>query len=171
MGAVGIGALFGAVTLAARRSVLGLGRIVPLTAAGFGASLIAFSASHQLLLSLALLVITGYCFMQQMASSNTILQTIVDDTKRGRVMSFYAIAFQGLAPFGSLIAGAVASRIGAPHTLMMGGAMCIVGAALFASQLALLRQLVRPIYVQMGVIPELATGIHTASVLQERAED
>jgi MFS family permease len=171
MGAVGVGALFGAITLAARRSVLGLGRMVPITAAGFGASLIAFSASKQLWLSLLLLVITGYCFMQQMASSNTILQTIVEDRKRGRVMSFYAISFQGVAPFGSLIAGAVASRIGAPYTLMIGGAICIVGAAIFASQLPVLRQLIRPIYAQIGIIPEVAAGINTASVLQEPPED
>jgi MFS family permease len=171
MGAVGVGALFGAIALAARRSVLGLGRMVPITAAGFGASLIAFSASKQLWLSLLLLVITGYCFMQQMASSNTILQTIVEDRKRGRVMSFYAISFQGVAPFGSLIAGAVASRIGAPYTLMIGGAICIVGAAIFASQLPVLRQLIRPIYAQIGIIPEVAAGINTASVLQEPPED
>lgn len=171
MGAVGVGALFGAITLAARRSVLGLGRMVPLTAAGFGASLIAFSASQQLWLSLLLLVVTGYCFMQQMASSNTILQTIVEDRKRGRVMSFYAISFQGVAPFGSLIAGAVANRIGAPYTLMIGGATCIVGAAIFGSQLPALRQLIRPIYAQIGIIPEVAAGIHTASVFQEPPED
>jgi len=171
MGAVGVGALFGAITLAARRSVLGLGRMVPMTAAGFGASLIAFSASQQLWLSLLLLVVTGYCFMQQMASSNTILQTIVEDRKRGRVMSFYAISFQGVAPFGSLVAGAVASRIGAPYTLMIGGASCIVGAAIFASQLPVLRQLIRPIYAQIGIIPEVAAGINTASVLQEPPED
>jgi MFS family permease len=171
MGAVGVGALLGAVALAARRTVLGLGRVIPITAAGFGASLIAFSASHQLWLSLVLLLVTGYCFMQQMASSNTILQTIVDDSKRGRVMSFYGIAFQGVAPFGSLVAGAVASRIGAPFTLMIGGAICIVGAAVFGVQLPALRHLVRPIYAQIGIIPEVATGINTASVLQEHAEE
>jgi len=171
MGAVGVGALSGAITLAARRSVLGLGRVMSITAAGFGASLIAFSASQQLWLSLLLLVVTGYCFMQQMASSNTILQTIVEDRKRGRVMSFYAISFQGVAPFGSLIAGAVASRIGAPYTLMIGGAACVVGAAVFASQLPVLRQLIRPIYAQIGIIPEVAAGINTASVLQEPPED
>jgi MFS family permease len=171
MSAVGVGALFGAITLAARRSVLGLGRMVPMTAAGFGASLIAFAASQRLWLSLLLLVVTGYCFMQQMASSNTILQTIIEDRKRGRVMSFYAISFQGVAPFGSLIAGAVASRIGAPYTLMIGGATCMVGAAIFASQLPVLRQLIRPTYAQVGIIPEVAAGIHTASVLQEPPED
>ncbi|MGA7565713.1 MAG: MFS transporter [Terriglobales bacterium] len=166
MGAVGVGALIGAVTLAARRSVLGLGRVIPMTAAGFGASLVAFSASRHLWLSLLLLVVTGFCFMQQMASSNTILQTIVENKKRGRVMSFYSMAFQGVAPFGSLIAGVTASRIGAPYTLMIGGSICICGAALFAAQLPALRKLIRPIYVQIGIFPELARGIQAASVLE-----
>lgn len=171
MGASGVGALVGAVSLAARRSVLGLGRLVALMAAGFGASLVAFAASRQLWLSLLLLVVTGYSFMQQMASSNTILQTIADDEKRGRVMSFYSMAFQGVAPFGSLIAGAVAARIGAPHTLMIGGSICVAAAALFARQLPVLRKLVRPIYVEKGIIPEIARGIHSASVLQEPPEE
>jgi MFS family permease len=171
MAATGVGALIGAVRLAARPSVRGLGRVIPMTAAGFGASLIAFAASHQLWLSLLLLVVTGFCFMQEMAVSNTILQTIVEDKKRGRVMSFYSMAFQGVAPFGSLIAGAAASRIGAPHTLMIGGTICIAGAALFAAQLPALRRLIRPIYVQMGIIPEVAKGIQAASVLQQPTED
>jgi len=171
MGASGVGALIGAVTLAARRSVLGLGRLSAMTAAGFGASLVAFAASRQLWLSLLLLVVVGYSFMQQMASSNTILQTISEDEKRGRVMSFYSMAFQGVAPFGSLIAGVVATRVGAPHTLMLGGSICIAGAALFAWQLPVLRKLVRPIYAQMGIVPELATGINTASVLQEPPQE
>jgi len=141
-----------------------------MTAAGFGASLIAFSASHLQWLSLLLLVITGFCFMQQMASSNTILQTIVDDSKRGRVMSFYAMAFQGVAPFGSLIAGAVAARIGAPHTLMIGGALCIAGAALFALQLPAMRKLIRPIYIERGIIPQVATAV-ASSALRQPAEE
>jgi MFS family permease len=171
MAASGVGALIGAVTLAARRSVLGLGRVIPMTAAGFGASLVAFAASSQLWLSLLLLVITGYSFMQQMAASNTILQTISEDEKRGRVMSFYSMAFQGVAPFGSLVAGGLATHIGAPHTLMLGGSICMLGAALFAWQLPALRKLVRPIYIQMGIVPELATGINTASSLQEPPEE
>jgi MFS family permease len=171
MGAVGVGALTGAVRLAARRNVLGLGRKIAMTAAGFGAGLIAFSLSRELWLSLLLLVFTGFCFMQQMASSNTILQTITEDSKRGRVMSFYSIAFQGVAPFGSLTAGAIASRIGAPHTLMIGGAICICGSGWFAMQLPAIRKVVRPIYVEIGIIPELATGINTASVLQQPPED
>lgn len=170
MGAVGIGALAGAVSLAARRSVLGLGRLIAITAAGFGISLVAFAASTQLWLSLALLVVTGLCFMQQMASSNTILQTISEDEKRGRVMSFYSMAFQGVAPFGSLIAGALANRIGAPRTLMIGGTICATAAALFAWYLPALRKLVRPIYIEKGIVSELATAINTASVLQEPPE-
>jgi len=171
MAAVGVGALSGAIRLAARKSVLGLGRVIPMTAAGFGAGLVAFAASCQIWLSLLLLVVTGFCFMQQMASSNTILQTIADDKKRGRVMSFFSMAIQGVAPFGSLIAGAAASRIGAPRTLMIGGAICICGAVLFALQLPTIRKLVRPIYADIGIIPELATGIQAASALQEPPED
>ncbi len=171
MGATGVGALIGAVRLAARRTVLGLGRVIPMTAAGFGASLIAFSLSRYQWLSMLLLVVTGFCFMQQMAASNTILQTIVEDKKRGRVMSFYSMAFQGVAPFGSLIAGEAASRIGAPLTLAIGGAICIGGAAVFASQLPVLRRLVRPIYMKIGIIPEVATGIQAASSLQQQTEE
>lgn len=171
MAAVGVGALIGAVRLAARKTVLGLGRLLPITAAGFGASLIAFAASHQIWLSLALLVVTGYCFMQQMASSNTILQTIAENEMRGRVMSFYAMSFQGIAPFGSLIAGAAANRIGAPYTLMIGGAICVIGAGLFALQLPTIRRLIRPIYTQKGIIPEVARGIQAASALQQQSEE
>ena len=171
MAAVGIGALTGAVRLAARRTVRGLGRVIPITAAGFGASLIAFAASRMQWLSLLLLVVTGFCFMQQMASSNTILQTIVEDKKRGRVMSFYSMAIQGVAPFGSLIAGATASRIGAPATLMVGGAICVCGAGLFAMKLPVLRSLIRPIYIQKGVIPEVAAGIQAATSLQQPARE
>ncbi len=171
MAATGVGALIGAVRLAARPSVLGLGRVIPVTAAGFGATLIAFSFSHWLWLSLLLLVGTGFNFMQQMASSNTILQTISEDKKRGRVMSFYAMAFQGVAPFGSLIAGAAATRIGAPYTLAIGGGFCILGAAAFASQLPSLRTLIRPIYVERGIIPEIAVGVQSASYLQQPPEE
>ena len=167
MAAIGVGALIGALMLAARRSVLGLGRVIPMTAAGFGASLIVFATSRTMWLSCLLLVVTGFCFMQNLASSNTILQTITEDEKRGRVMSFYSVAFQGIAPFGSLAAGAVANWIGAPRTLMIGGAALIAGAGLFASQLQKLRRLIRPIYVRIGILPEVASGIETASLLQE----
>lgn len=171
MASSGVGALIGAVTLAARRSVLGLGRVIPFTAGAFGAALMAFAASRHLWLSMLLLVVTGFGFMQQMAASNTILQTITEERKRGRVMSFYSMAFQGVAPFGSLAAGAAATRIGAPLTLMIGGAICITAAAVFASQLPAIRRLVRPIYIQIGIVPQLATGITTASMLQEPPEE
>lgn len=171
MGASGVGALFGAMSLAARRTVLGLGRVVPFAAAVFGAGLIGFSLSRYLWLSLLLMLITGGAMMEQMAASNTILQTIVDDDKRGRVMSFYSMAFMGMAPFGSLLAGALANRIGAPDTLLLGGALCIAGAAWFATRLPQIRKLVRPIYQQLGIIPELATGIQTASALTTPPEE
>lgn len=165
MGAAGVGALVGALVLATRRSVVGLGRVTALTSAGFGLGLVAFSNSRWLSLSLLLMVFTGFCMMTQMASSNTILQTIVEEDKRGRVMSFYSIAFQGTAPFGSLIAGAAAARIGAPRTLMIGGSLCIVGAAWFCTQLPKIRAIVRPIYRKMGIIPEVAEGIEAAALL------
>jgi MFS family permease len=163
MAASGVGALLGALFLAARRSVLGLGTYIPLTAAAFGAGLVAFSFSRSLWLSMLLMVVTGLGFMVQMAASNTVLQTIVDEDKRGRVMSFYTMAFMGTAPFGSLLAGGVAERIGAPLTLMFGGVGCIAGALWFALTLPKLRREVRPIYVRIGILPEVAAGIHTTS--------
>ncbi len=165
MGAAGVGALAGALALATRRSVVGLGRVTAMTSAGFGIGLVAFSSSRWLPLSLLLMMFTGFCMMTQMASSNTILQTIVEEDKRGRVMSFYSIAFQGTAPFGSLIAGAAASRIGAPRTLMIGGSLCVVGAAWFCTQLPKIRAIVRPLYRKMGIIPEIATGVEAAALL------
>jgi MFS family permease len=157
MAATGVGALLGAVFLAGRRSVLGLGRIIPLMSACFGAGLIGFSVP--------LLLLTGLGFMVQMAASNTLLQTLVDDDKRGRVMSFYTMAFMGTTPFGSLLAGTLADRIGAPHTLLLGGAGCIAAALWFAWLLPGLRDFVRPIYIRMGILPEVAEGIRSATQL------
>jgi MFS family permease len=171
MGASGVGALAAALFLAARKTVLGLGRIIPISAAIFGVGLMGFSLSRTLVVSLFLMVLTGAGMMEQMAASNTILQTIVDDDKRGRVMSFYSMAFMGMAPFGSLLAGAAASRIGAPATLLIGGAFCIVGAVWFASNLPAIRDAVRPIYRRMGILPEIAQAIETASVLHAAPED
>jgi MFS family permease len=136
MGASGLGALSGAIFLAARQSVLGLEKVIILAATLFGAGLMAFALSRVLWLSLALMVLTGFGMMVQMAASNTVLQTRVDDDKRGRVMSLYTMAFMGTVPFGSLFAGSVASRIGAPNTLMIGGMVCILGACLFFRQLS-----------------------------------
>ena len=171
MTAVGVGALTSAITLAARRSVLGLGRMIPVAAAIFGAGLIAFAASRVFWLSIVLLLFTGFGFLQQMAASNTILQTIVAEEKRGRVMAFYSMAFQGVAPFGSLLAGALAARIGAPATLACGGAFCIVGAGWFAQKLPEIRRAVRPIYAEMGILPEVAAGLQSASAMQTPPEN
>jgi MFS family permease len=163
MGASGVGAFIGAIYLASRRSVLGLEKVIPISAALFGIGLITFSLSRLVSLSLGLLVVVGLAMVMQMASSNTILQTIVDDDKRGRVMSFYSMAFMGTAPFGSLLAGGLASSIGAPNTLLIGGISCILGAMVFASKLARLKEMVRPIYVRLGIIPEVASAIQTAT--------
>ena len=168
----GCGALLAALWLAGRRSVVGLGRLIPTAAAVFGAGLVAFSLSRTLWLAIPCLVLTGFGFMVQMASSNTIIQTIVDDEKRGRVMSFYMMAFLGTAPVGSLIAGWLSSRIGPAHTLQLGGLCCLLAAAWFARGLPALRAVVRPIYVRLGILPEVATGLNSAaeaSVPPERA--
>ena len=136
----GFGALCGALWLAQRQSVVGLGRIIPMASALFGAGLIAFSFTRVLWLAIPCLVVAGFGFMVQMASSNTVIQTIVDDEKRGRVMGFYMMAFLGTAPFGSLLAGWLSSRIGAPQTLFVGGVCCILGALWFASALPAIRR-------------------------------
>ena len=166
MGASGVGALTGAVHLASRKSVLGLGRVVTISAALFGIGLITFSQSPWLWLSLVLMLVTGMGMMQQMASTNTILQTIAEEGKRGRVMSYYTMAFVGMAPFGSLLAGSVAARIGAPKTLLISGICVVIGAAWFGLHLKEIRRVVRPIYIELGIIPEMAAGIQSASALQ-----
>jgi MFS family permease len=171
MGAAGVGALISAAWLASRKSVVGLGRVVPISAAVFGVGLIGFSFSSTLWLSLAMMVVTGAGMMQQMAGSNTILQTIVDDDKRGRVMSFYSMAFLGMTPFGSLLAGVAASHFGAPLTLRVGGVFCIAGAGWFALQLPALRTAVRPIYARLGIIPETVAGVQAANLLLTPPED
>jgi len=171
MGATGIGALSGAIYMASRKSVLGLGKIVPLFAAVFGLGLIMFSLSHNFILSMALIIVTGFGMIMQMTSSNTILQTIVDDDKRGRVMSFYTMAFMGTAPFGSLLVGVLASSIGAPGTLILGGVACILGAVVFAGKLKEIRSLIHPVYVRLGIIDELRSGIQTATELTSLPEE
>lgn len=163
MAASGLGALSGALYLASRRSVLGLGRLIAIMSGLFGVGLIAFSRSPWLWLSLPLMAVVGMSMMVQMASSNTILQTIVDEDKRGRVMSFYAMAFFGSAPLGSLFAGSLATRIGAPNTILCGGIVCIVGAGLFYRHLPALRRAMRPVYQRLGILPEIAEGMQAAS--------
>jgi MFS family permease len=153
MGGVGVGAMISALSLAIRKSVLGLGSMIYISTAMFGVALIFFGLSRNFWLSLLCLLFSGFGMMQQMAASNTIIQTIVDEDKRGRVMSFYTVAFVGMAPFGSLLAGAMANAIGAPRTVMVSGACCIAGAIWFASRLKSIRKLIRPIYVDLGILP------------------
>ncbi len=157
--ATGLGALLGALSMASRKSVLGLGRQIAWASALFGLGLIAFSFSRVLWLSMLLLVTGGFAVMMEMAASNTILQTIVDDDKRGRVMSFYAMAFFGVAPLGSLLAGGMASRFGAAQVVQLAGTMCIMGSLVFAWRLPALRKIIRPIYQRIGILPDVTSGI------------
>jgi MFS family permease len=153
MGAMGVGALASGVSLVLRRSVRGLLKMIPVSAGIFGIGLILFGLSHVLWLSMLLLLVAGFGMMQGVTASNTIIQTIVPEDKRGRVMSYYTVAFVGMAPFGSLFAGSSAHLIGAPYTVMVSGVACILGAIWFATQLARIRPEMRPIYERLGIIP------------------
>ena len=151
MGATGVGALLGALTLAARVGVRGLGRLIAICAGGFGASLIFFSFSHLFWLSMVLLVPVGFTMMVQMASSNTLLQSMVPDQMRGRVIALYSMMFMGMAPFGAFFAGAVAHRIGAPWTVAIGGVACIAGAIAFGLGLPNFRAQARELVLAQGM--------------------
>ena len=161
MTASGVGALAGAVYLASRTSVLGLGRAIVIASITFGAGLLAFSFSRVLWLSILILPFVGGGMMVEMASTNTILQTIVDDEMRGRVMAYYTMAFLGTAPLGSLMAGFVASHIGPMKTITIGGATCVIAGIIFAFRLPTLRAYVRPIYIERGILA--ATELEGAS--------
>jgi len=142
----------GALTVAARKGVRGLGRLAAVAAAGFGASLILFSASRWFWVSAAVLVSTGFFMMLQMACANTLIQSMVADRLRGRVVALYAMMFMGMAPFGALFAGLVADRLGAPVTVAVGGAGCLVGAAVFASRLPRFRGEARRLILAQGMV-------------------
>jgi MFS family permease len=159
------GALAGALYLAGRRSVRGLGRVIAWGPAVFGVGLIALGLSRWLWLTMLVMPVIGLGLMVQMAATNTVLQTIVDDDKRGRVMSFYSMAFMGMVPIGSLLAGALAHLIGAPMMVILGGICCIAGSIEFSRRLPELRRLVRPIYVSRGIIPEVAGGLQSAGTI------
>ncbi|MBF0479534.1 MAG: MFS transporter [Candidatus Omnitrophica bacterium] len=148
----GCGALTGAFYLAQRKSVLGLGRVIFVSTLLFGFSVILFSFSRIFWLSLICIFCCGIGMMVQMAACNTILQTIVEENKRGRVMSMFTLAFMGTVPFGSLIGGSLAHTIGAPLTLTFGGVCCILGGLLFARMLPRLKKEIRPIYIEKGII-------------------
>jgi MFS family permease len=152
MAASGLGALAGALYLASRTTVLGLGRVIGIGAAGFGLALIAFSQSRLFWLSLPLMLICGFTMMIQMAGSNTLLQVMVDEDKRGRVMSLYSMAFFGTVPLGGLIAGALADRIGASNTIGTGGLACVAFGLLYLRALPRLRLLAHPLYIRLGIL-------------------
>jgi MFS family permease len=149
----GVGALASAIGLALRRSVIGLGKRIAISAALFGGGLIVLGLSRSLTISLLLMTITGFGMMQQMAASNTILQTIAADDKRGRVMSFYTLSILGMNPIGSLLAGSVAAKLGVPATMLGAGAICLAGAVWFYWKLPEIRRVIRPIYRELGILP------------------
>ncbi len=167
MAASGLGALFGAVFLAGKRSVLGLERLIPVSATAFGLGLIALSQTRHTVTALALMIITGLSMILHMAVSNTILQTLADDDKRGRVMSFFTMAFMGTAPFGSLLAGSAASAFGIETTLAVAGIFCLLGAALFATQLKKIGESIRPVYVRLGIVPHCSPAVHSTIQIQQ----
>ncbi|WP_299825308.1 MFS transporter [uncultured Pontibacter sp.] len=171
MGASGFGALTGALFLAQRKSVVGLGKVLLATMLIFGLALIAFSFSKVLLLSLVLMLFSGFGMIVTMASCNTLLQTLVDDDKRGRVMSLYSTAFMGMAPIGSMLAGSVAEQIGVGYTLAGCGLLCALSIIPFAVYRPKLRRMVQPIYERLGIVPEIARGLHTASNLTAPPEE
>lgn len=163
MGAAGFGALLGAVYLASRESVMKLGRLIPASVGLFGSGLMAIAFMRIFPVALLLMIFIGLGLMLHTATSNTILQTITEDDKRGRVMSFYTMAIMGTAPFGSLLAGFLARIAGTSQTIVIGGLSCLLGAFFFLKKLPELKNRVRPVYVRMGIIPEVAEGIQTAS--------
>ncbi len=165
MGAVGVGSLGSALAMVVRRSVRGLTRMIPIAAVAFGAGLIAFGLSHFFWLSMAMMLLTGFGMMQGLTASNTIVQTLVEEKMRGRVMSYYTMAFVGMAPFGSLLAGASAHIIGAPRTVIVSGAACILGAVWFWTRLTAIRTEMRPIYERLGIVPQSSPAI------EENTED
>jgi MFS family permease len=153
MTASGVGALAGALYLAGRRTVVGLGRVAMYATVTFGGALVAFAFARTLWVALLVLPLVGGAFMIQMAAINTVLQTLVEDRLRGRVMAFYTMAFFGAAPIGSLLAGVAADRVGAAWTIGFSGVACIAGGLWLASRLPALRAIVYPIYIERGILP------------------
>lgn len=164
MGAAGVGALVSALSLVVRKSVRGLLKMLPISAAMFGAGLVCFGFSRITWLSLVLMIVVGFGMLQGLTASNTIIQTLVPEDKRGRVMSYYTAAFVGMAPWGSLLAGALAHWIGAPRTVMLTGSCCIVGAVLFTSRINRIRAHMRPVYIELGIVPS-----EEVELVEERA--
>lgn len=169
LGASGVGALIGTIFLALRPRVSGIERLMALSSCIFGAGLIAFSFSTSLTLSIVLIMIAGFGMIVQLASSNIILQIVVTDDKRGRVMSLYTMAFLGMAPFGSLLIGSLTGKIGAPYTLLISGACCLAGALIFASRVSRFRM--HPTFEEANIKPKIASGIQTATEISAQCEE
>jgi MFS family permease len=158
-GASGVGALTSAISLAMRKSVVGLVRMIQIAALMFGGGLVLFGLSHVLWVSLLLMLVVGFGMMQGLAASNTVIQTLVPEDKRSRVMSYYTMAFVGMMPFGSLLGGALAYRFGAPHTVIVTGGCCVAGALWYTTQLTSVRAVMRPIYREMGLLPSVEEAV------------
>jgi MFS family permease len=154
MAASGVGAFAGAIYLISRRSIVGIGKWIAISPAILGFGLIGLGLSRVLWLSLIMMLFVGFGFLMQFAGGNTFLQTIVEDDKRGRVMSIYTMAFFGVTPFGNLAVGGLANYIGAPNTVIIGGIICVLGSIVFTKQLPALKNFVRPLYQKMGLIPQ-----------------
>ena len=166
-GASGIGAFASGLSLVVRKSVLGLTSMVQIAAVILGGALILFGLSHALWLSLVLMVFAGFGLMQVVAASNTIVQSLVPEDKRARVMSYYTMAFFGATLSGSLLAGALAQVIGAPCTVIFAGAFCIAGSLWFSLELPKVNAAMEPIYREMGLLPAL--DVDLLSEVQEPA--
>lgn len=171
MSSAGVGALLATIFLASRRNAVKLGNIIPVSSALFSAGIIFFSLSRVLWVSMFLLLITGFGLMVSMATCNIILQTIADDDKRGRVMSFYTMSFMGMAPLGSLLSGTLAARYGAPAALMIGGIFCFLSSLAFAREIPRLKKMIHPIYARIEGISPVVSGIGTVTELTVPPED
>jgi MFS family permease len=155
MGAGGAGALAGALAMASRKTVLGLGKTIPAAAGLFSGGLLVLALSRNVLLSAAAMLVMGFGLITQLAASNTLLQTLVDEDKRGRVMGIYTMAVRGMVPLGSLVTGYVAVVVGPSTALAAGGTLCAAGALMFRSRLPKMREIVRPIYLREGIIRDI----------------
>ncbi|MBI5723918.1 MAG: MFS transporter [Planctomycetes bacterium] len=156
MGSVGVGAIGGSVILACLRDVRRLGRMFGTAPMIMGLALIGLSLAHSILLAMALMFFVGFGLMLTISGSNSLVQTLVDDDKRGRVMGFHAVAFLGVSPFGSLLAGSLAEKVGTPGVLLLGGCCCVLASAVYLTRLREFQRLAHPAYVRLGLIPESA---------------
>jgi MFS family permease len=157
-GAVGLGALAGALYLAQRRNIVGLGRVIVIATVAFGIGLMLFTLAQPFWLALLLLIVVGCGWMVLIAASNTALQTLADDSMRGRVMSLFSMMIVGMAPFGSLLAGWAADHFGAPLVVAIGGGFCALAGVVLARHLPRLREAAKPILAARGITLDSTAG-------------